>query len=75
MKCGFIVGGKNCMKGYIEVENPERCWDCKFCREIDEGTKACCELMDDLSDSLLCRIIDVHYCMGKPKWCPIKETI
>lgn len=27
------------MKGYIEVENPETCWACKFCREIDEGDR------------------------------------
>lgn len=37
MKCGFTRGGRNCMKGYIEVENPETCWACRFCREIDEG--------------------------------------
>lgn len=67
--------GKNCMKGYIEVENPETCWACKFCKEIDEGTESCCELVDDYGDKTLCRMIDVHYCMEKPKWCPIKEAI
>lgn len=72
---GLHRGGTNGMKGYIEVENSETCLDCRLCREIDEGTEACCELMDDPSDSTLCRMIDVHYCMGKPKWCPIKETI
>lgn len=66
---------RNCMKGYIEVGNPETCLDCKFCREIDEGTEACCELVDAPDDSTLCRVIDVHNCMEKPKWCPIKEVI
>lgn len=63
------------MKGYIEVENPKICLDCRFCREIDEGTGACCELMEDPNDSTLWRMIDIHYCMEKPKWCPIKEAI
>lgn len=31
-------------KGYIEVDNPDTCLDCKFCREIKEGSEACCEI-------------------------------
>lgn len=60
------------MIGYIEVENPNSCLDCRFCRELDEGKEACCNMMDEPEDDTLCRMIDVHYCMGKPTWCPIK---
>ena len=62
-------------KGYIEVDNPDVCLDCKFCREIKEGSEACCEMVDEPNDNELCRMIDVHYCMNKPKWCPIKREI
>ena len=55
------------------MDMPKDCCDCKFCRELDEGVKACCEIMDNPSNSELCRIIDVHYCMEKPDWCPLRE--
>ena len=59
-------------KAVLIMDMPKDCCDCKFCRELDEGVKACCEIMDNPSNSELCRIIDVHYCMEKPDWCPLK---
>ena len=59
-------------KAVLVMDMPKDCCDCKFCRELDEGVKACCEIMDNPSNSELCRIIDVHYCMEKPDWCPLK---
>lgn len=55
-------------------EMPSSCIDCRFCREIDEGTDACCEIMGDPDDSELCRMIDVSYPQEKPDWCPLKEV-
>ena len=60
-------------KAVLVMDMPKDCCDCKFCRELDEGVKACCEIMDNPSNSELCRIIDVHYCMEKPDWCPLRE--
>ena len=60
-------------KAVLVMDMPKDCCDCKFCRELDEGAKACCEIMDNPSNSELCRIIDVHYCMEKPDWCPLRE--
>ena len=59
-------------KCVLVMDMPKDCCDCRFCRELDEGVKACCEIMDNPSNSDLCRIIDVHYCMEKPDWCPLK---
>jgi len=61
------------MKGYIEADIVDSCLDCKFCRELHEGLEACCEMTDEPEDDNLYRMIDVHYCMGKPEWCPIKS--
>lgn len=30
---------------------PETCLDCRFCREINEGIEACCEVMDKPDDN------------------------
>lgn len=62
-------------KAVLVLDMPETCCDCNFCREIQEGIEACCELMDDLNDNTLCRMIDSKngYCQEKPNWCPLKE--
>ena len=60
-------------KAILVMDMPKDCCDCRFCRELDEGVKACCELMDNPSNSELCRRIDVHYCYEKPEWCPLRE--
>lgn len=54
------------------MDMPDSCIDCRFCREIDEGIEACCEIRDDPDDSSLCRIIE-DYCQRIPSWCPLKE--
>ena len=33
-------------KAILVMDMPDSCLDCRFCREIDEGTEACCEIMD-----------------------------
>lgn len=58
------------MKGVIAVDYPQFCIDCRFCRELDEGTNACCEMVSDPDDPTLFRDIE-DYCQDKPKWCPI----
>ena len=62
-------------KAVLVMDMPEICCDCNFCREIQEGIEACCELMDEPHDNTLCRIIDSKngYCQEKPNWCPLKE--
>ena len=62
-------------KAVLVMDMPETCCDCNFCREIQEGIEACCELMDELNDNTLCRMIDSKngYCQEKPNWCPLKE--
>lgn len=62
-------------KAMLIIDTPETCCDCKFCREINEGINACCEVMDDPDDDTLCRMIDCKngYCHSKPEWCPIVE--
>ena len=60
------------MKAILVLEMPSSCIDCRFCREIDEGVNACCEIMSELDDSELCRMIDVSYPQDKPDWCPLK---
>lgn len=52
---------------------PDSCIDCRFCREIDEGVDACCEIMNEPNNKELCRMIDVSYPQDKPNWCPLKE--
>ena len=62
-------------KAILVLDMPGTCCDCNFCREIQEGIEACCELMDEPNDNTLCRIVDSEngYCQGKPNWCPLKE--
>lgn len=55
------------------MDMPKDCCDCRFCRELDEGVKACCEIMDNPSNSDLCRIIDVDYCYERPDSCPLRD--
>ena len=65
-----------CMsKAILVLDMPGTCCDCNFCREIQEGIEACCELMDEPNDNTLCRIVDSEngYCQEKPNWCPLKE--
>lgn len=60
-------------KGFIVVDIPETCMDCRFCREISEGIEAYCELEDDPKNNELLREIDVSYPQDKPNWCPIRQ--
>lgn len=60
-------------KGYILVDVPERCMDCRFCSEVLEGIASCCELEDDLEDDESLKEIDVDYTQTKPDWCPVRE--
>ena len=60
-------------KSILVIDTPEACLDCKFCREIQEGIEACCELSDKPNDKELCRMIDVGYCQEKPNWCPLRD--
>lgn len=60
-------------KGFILVDVPETCLDCRFCSEIHEGIEACCELEDNPEDNELMRDIDMSYTQGKPDWCPIRQ--
>lgn len=58
-------------KAILVMDMPSSCIDCRFCREIDEGINACCEIMDEPNDNELCRMIDVSYPQEKPDWCPL----
>lgn len=60
-------------KSILVMDTPEACLDCQFCREIQEGIEACCELSDEPNDKELCRMIDVGYCQEKPDWCPFRD--
>lgn len=60
------------MKGFILVDFPSYCVDCNFCREINKGTEACCEMAVDPDEYDCYRMID-DYCQSKPQWCPIKQ--
>lgn len=62
-------------KSVLIIDTPESCMDCRFCRELDEGIEACCEMESEPDDKTLCRMIDVSYsyCEQKPIWCPLKE--
>lgn len=59
-------------KGYILVNVPDKCIDCRFCDEVLEGIVAYCELEDDPKVDELIREIDVNYTRKKPDWCPIQ---
>ena len=58
------------MKGFILVDFPIYCVDCKFCREINEGTEACFEMTIDPDEYDCYRMIE-DYCQSKPEWRPI----
>ena len=58
-------------KAILVMDMPDSCADCRFCREIDEGIEACCEIMDEPDDSSLCRMIE-DYCQCRPSWCPLR---
>lgn len=45
-------------KAILVLDMPGTCCDCNFCREIQEGIEACCELMDEPNDNTLCRMVD-----------------
>ena len=62
-------------KAVLVMDMPETCLDCRFCREINEGIEACCEVMDEPNDNTFYRMIDSKngYCQEKPHWCPLKE--
>jgi hypothetical protein len=62
-------------KSVLIIDTPDSCCDCRFCRELDEGIEACCELMEDEDDPTCCRMIETEsgYCQEKPIWCPLKE--
>lgn len=69
----IYIEGLTMEKGFVLVDIPETCLDCRFCREIDEGIEACCELELDPTDNELIREIDVIYTQEKPDWCPIRK--
>lgn len=60
-------------KSVLVIDTPEKCLDCKFCYELDEGVEACCSISDDDKDTSLMKKIDCEYgyCQGKPDWCPL----
>lgn len=60
-------------KSILVIDTPKSCLDCQFCREMQEGIEACCELSDEPNDKELCRMIDVGYCQEKPDWCPLRD--
>lgn len=49
-------------KGYIIVDIPESCKDCKFCDSYDAPERVWCDIRR------MC-----HKDFDKPDWCPIKE--
>lgn len=60
-------------KAILVMDMPSNCLDCRFCREIDEGIEACCEIMDEPDDNELCRMINDDYCQCRPSWCPLQQ--
>ena len=59
-------------KAILVMDMPDCCLGCRFCREIDEGIEACCEIMYEPGDSSLYRMIE-DYCQCRPNWCPLKK--
>ena len=59
-------------KAVLVMDMPEKCLDCPFCFEIDEGVDACWMITIDSYDNDLCRNIEEDYCQCKPDWCPLK---
>lgn len=62
-------------KGFILVDVPETCLDCRFCVELHEGIQACCVLVNNQNNHNEFKEIDVSYTQGKPDWCPIQTWI
>lgn len=60
-------------KGFILVDVPETCLECRFCVELHEGIQACCVLVNNQNNHDEFKEIDVSYTQGKPKWCPIRQ--
>lgn len=54
MRISWFSGmGQEMSKFILVIDTPETCLDCKFCREIQEGIEACCELSDGSNDKEL----------------------
>lgn len=60
-------------KGFILVDVPETCLDCRFCVEVHEGIEAYCALKNNSCNHDEFKEIDVSYPQNKPDWCPIRE--
>ena len=62
-------------KSVLVIDTPEKCLDCQFCYELDEGVEACCSISDDDKDASLMKKIDCEYgyCQVKPNWCPLMD--
>lgn len=60
-------------KGFILVDVPENCLDCRFCIEVHEGIEAYCALVNSPDNHDEFKEIDVSYPQDKQDWCPIRE--
>lgn len=58
--------------GFILVDIPETCLDCRFCVELHEGIEAYCALVNNPYNRDEFREIDVSYPNEKPNWCPVR---
>ena len=52
--------------GFILVDIPDTCLDCRFCVELHEGIEACCVLINNPKNRDEFREIDVSYPQEKP---------
>ena len=66
------VGGLIMAKGFILVDMPKTCLDCRFCIEVHEGIEAYCALKNNSYNHDEFKEIDVSYPQEKPDWCPIR---
>lgn len=66
------VGGLIMAKGFILVDMPKTCLDCRFCIEMHEGIEAYCALKNNSYNHDEFKEIDVSYTQEKPDWCPIR---
>ena len=48
-------------KSVLVIDTPEKCLDCQFCYELDEGVEAYCSISDDDKDTSLMKKIDCEY--------------
>lgn len=60
-------------KGFILVDVPENCLDCRFCVEVHEGIEAYCALVNNPDNHEEFKEIEVSYPQDKPDWCPIRK--